>query len=338
MDTKSQLRKIAGEVEEHRKRLGLTMSGFCRNFGTVGSQKTFARFLNPEDALDGMDLIRWLEDYTAALDIVAKAQGRPEDTAIIEFDWLARAMDAVACASRQQDEMRFVFVSAPPGGGKSTILRHLQQHPKTRKQTVAIEATEAWRSKATDLLSAILSRVATARRDEDDPEAPPRIDMPQSAAGRLDKIIERIDGHRYILALDELHHVGPEGFNVLKTILNQTSAIIVGAGIPELISRINKKSHVEAQQLFGRLYEHVRVPQPCSSDVLQYFNDWGVKFASPKAANDIARSVTEDAPHHGLWRFVKRCSRAAREKNTTIDPEVMTKIIARVKNATTLGG
>ena len=42
------------------------------------------------------------------------------------------------------------------------------------------------------------------------------------------------------LAIDEAHHIGPAGYNIVKTIINQTRAVIVMTAIPDLIARINR--------------------------------------------------------------------------------------------------
>lgn len=137
-----------------------------------------------------------------------------------------------------------------------------------------------------------------------------------------------------ILGIDEGHHIGPSGYNLVKTIINNTRAVVAMTAIPELILRINKQSYSEAAQLFtNRLYQHCRFGAPTSAEALDFMQRRKVKFASAKDANEIAKKVADDAAAFGRWRYLDRCARKAKQQgNGPFNMESFAKIISRVKS------
>lgn len=345
MDTNkiSELRRIAQEIENRRLTLGLSKNVLCQKFGQLGSTKTFGRMLDAKDALEELNLDRQLENYQAALELVLGYDEDPEELKIYsDFGFVRRGLNAVSDALQETDITRFVLVTAGSGGGKSAFLDLLQSEKKTASITYRVEATEAWRSKISDLLGALLMEVGMFDRSTEEERArrDPSKELPQSSDARLRKLIERLDSRRVILAIDEGHHIGAEGYNIVKTIINQTRAVVVMTAIPEIIARINKKSHSEAQQLFtNRLSEHVRLGTPEAGDVLEFLKRRGIKFATAKDASAIADKISKEADSYGLWKYVKRCARYGRkEGGGPFNQNDFVKVIVRVKNSISLGG
>lgn len=346
MDRIAELRELANKIERRREELGLSKNALCLKFGQLGSTKTFGRILNDKDDLGQLDLEAQLENYRAALELVLAFDEDPEESKIYsDFEFFQTAMDAVLEAREESDNTRLVLITAGSGGGKSTFLDWLCDYKLTRGICFPVEATEAWRQRESGLLNAWL--MALGRYDGSDAPRHQRNEfyrsLPVGSDAKLRELTKLIDGKRLILPIDEFHHLGPAGMNVVKTVLNQTSAVVVGATIPELMNRINKTSHEETKQLFhNRLYKRVDFPAPSSGDVLEYLKRRGVKFTGPRDASAVAEKLSIDARYCGLWKFVKRCAKEAkrREKKTTglhWGADGFAKIIGAVKSSISLG-
>jgi hypothetical protein len=337
MDNKiTELRELALNIETRRVQLDLSKNALCQKFGQLGSTKTYGRILDGGDDLTQLNIAGQLENYRAAWELIQSCDDDPEQMRIYsDFEFVEEAMAAVAEAMQQTDNTRLVLVTAGSGGGKSTVLDWLKEDPKTSKIFYKVEATEAWRMREGGLLGALLMEVgsydgeeARGNRRKANYQA-----LPIGANARLRQLIELIDGRRIILGVDEFHHIGPAGYNIIKTIINQTRAVVVAAGMPELIARINKNSHSEAKQLFhNRLFKHVSIGTPSTGEVLEYLKRRGVKFAGPREANAIAEKLSKDSATYGLWKFVKRCANEARKKAShPFSLEAFAGIIAKVK-------
>jgi hypothetical protein len=340
-----QLREIAKQIEERREFLSLSKNSLCQKFGQLGSTKTYGRILNPNDELDQLDIGVQLENYQAAWEIFqTHTEDTEEEKVYGDFEFMVDGFTAVREAMQEPGITRLVLITAGPGGGKSAFITHLQRHPATKSIIYKVEATEAWRESTNELLGALLLEVGVFERQileegEDRKKQDPEKGLPIGPGARLRKLIERLNGRKVILAIDEGHHIGPAGYNILKTLLNQTKAVVVMAAHPDLILRINKSSHAEASQLFvNRLYEHVRIGPPQVAEVMEFMKRRGVKFASSKEANEVAAKIVSDGPRFGLWKYVFRCTRKARLQLTA--PATVAdfaKIIVKVKSSISLG-
>lgn len=345
-DKIGQLRELGQKIEGWRQAQDWTVNALCREYGQLGSSKTFGRILDAQDDLsEGMDIDKQFLNYRAAWELMQEREEDPEENKIYtDFDFMKAGLSAIAEAVQQTDITRFVLITGLSGAGKSTLLDALQAHPRLGAITSRVEATEAWRAKTTDFLGALLMEMGhyddKSKKDGSKEEADRgrKPELPQSTNARLEKLIERLDGRRRILAIDEFHHVGPEGYNMVKTIINRTKAVVVGVAIPELITRINKSNHAEAKQLFfNRLYEHVRFGEPRTGDVLEFMRRRGMKFASEKDAGVIAKSLASDSYEFGMWKYVKRCvKRANRSKGKAWTAEDFKDVVVRVKNSISL--
>ena len=342
-DKIGQLRELGKKIEVWRLAQDMSVAALCRDYGQLGSSKTFGRVLDEADDLsEGMDVGKRALDYQAAWELILERKEDPEQNRIYtDFDFVKSGLSAVTEALQQTDNTRFVLVTAGSGGGKSIFADILMEHKQLGPITTVVEASEAWRAKTTDFLGALLTKQGhfdrRGKRDgtEEAADRSRKPELPQGANDRLEKLIERLDGRRQVMVIDEFHHVGPEGYNLVKTIINRTRTVVVGLAIPELINRINKNSHAEAKQLFfNRLYEHVRFGAPQSGDVLTFMERRGLKFKSTDSARNIARSVSNDSTSYGLWKYVKRCVTRAKAKGAVAwGEEGFKEIIVRVKNS-----
>ena len=340
----NEIRELAALIEAKRLALGISRNSLAQKFGQLGSSKTFARFLDLADPCDeGLDLAKQLANYQAAWELVQGFTEDPEELKIYaDFDFMRDAMATVGEAMQVSDETRLVLITGGSGAGKSSFLSTLQHDKLTANITYRTEATEAWRSQSVELLGSLLTELGAYDRDptrEDKTRPDPEKILPQGSGTRLRKLIDKLDSKRLILAIDEAHHIGPEGYNIIKTIINQTRAIVVMAAIPELIQRINRQSHAEASQLFNnRLFAHIRFGVPNAADTLEFLKRRGVKFTTPREANAIAEKVSNDCATFGLWKYIKRCTREARKQGAgPYDTAAFAKVIVRVKHSISMG-
>ncbi len=267
------LRSLAQQIEAWRLGRGLSRNQICQRYGQLGSSKTYGRILDVEDGLAQLDVAVQTANYQAAWELLQVSKDDPEANRIYsDFEWVRAALVTVTEALDEPGISRLVLITGGTGAGKSTILDLLDRHPITKNITYRVEATEAWRESTNELLGALLTEVGAFERATDDAAAKsPTNALPLSPGARLRKLVERINGRRVILSIDESHHIGPAGYNIVKTIINQTRAVVVMTAMPELIARINRASHAEAAQLFqNRLFEHVRLTRPEAGDVLEF--------------------------------------------------------------------
>ena len=340
------LRAVAAQIEARRLDLGLSKNELCRKFGQLGSTKTYGRILNENDPLEGVIVPRQLGNYQVAWELLQTYTEDPEANRLYhDFEFVRGAVAAVHEALDQPDITRLVLVTGGPGAGKTAFLDILEETRQTANIFYRVEATEAWRESTNELLGALLMEVGMFDRAPagGDTESRQRLEpekaLPIGPAARLRKLEDRLDSRKVILGIDEAHHIGPAGYNIIKTLINRTRAAVVMTAIPELITRINKAAHAEAKQLFfNRLYEHVRLGAPQAGDVLEFLRRRGVKFTSPKDASAIAAKIADDAQSHGLWKYVVRCARRARRQEGPLDAAAFAKIILAVKGAISLGG
>jgi hypothetical protein len=117
-------------------------------------------------------------------------------------------------------------------------------------------------------------------------------------------------------------------------LINQTSTIVVLMCIPALLTRLMSGSYEEAIQLTGnRLCERVYLPSPPADEILMMLERRGVKFADVMTKNTVAKSLAEDAPHFGNWRYVIQITRKLYEaaKKAPVVQATFSKACADVK-------
>jgi energy-coupling factor transporter ATP-binding protein EcfA2 len=337
----TKLRELVGRIDAWRQSRGLSKNKLCQRFGQLGSTKTYGRILDPSDDLDGMNIESQLENYEAGWELIQIVKDDPEESRLYsDFGWVRETLITVQEALDSPDTSRLVLITGQTGAGKSSLLDLLQQARATANIMYRVEATEAWRQSINELLGALLTEIGIGRHgDREDGGSGACLAIPSGPGARLREVLDRLDSRRVILAIDEAHHIGPAGYNIVKTLINQTRAVVVMTAIPALIARINKSSHDEASQLFyNRLYQHIRLRGPEAGDALDFMKRRGVKFANPADASAIAAKMTTDAVGAGLWKFVVRCTRAAKQSGAPLTQDSFATLLSRVKRSISLGG
>jgi energy-coupling factor transporter ATP-binding protein EcfA2 len=340
MENITQLRSLAQAIEQRRTVLELSKNELCKKFGQLGSTKTYGRILDESDDLDGMSVDKQIVNYQAALELVNAFTEDPEENKIYaDFEFMRDAMTTVSECLQETDNTRFILVTGDSGAGKTTFIEALKLHPHYSKILYCTEATEAWRLKVNAFLGALLTELGMLDRTNKGDKTKTEMLLPTGTEARLEKLIEHINGRQIIIVIDEGHHLGVEGLNVVKTLINQTRAVVIVLAHPALMAKTTKAAYAEVGQLLkNRLFASIRWPVPTSGDVLEFMRRRGVKFANEKTASEVAKAISVQSKGMGLWKFVKRCTKDARKNRTPLTMDDFARVITKVKDRISLGG
>ncbi|MDE2101191.1 MAG: ATP-binding protein [Patescibacteria group bacterium] len=310
-----QLRELARECQSYQLERGLSDAKFCSKVSQAGSTKTYKRILDASDALEELNIEKQLENYQAAVEYirVLRASDRPAEKEFEDFANVTDSLAAIARALQEDSIARFVVIEGENGTGKDAVKNALLR--KWNKITIAVEATELWRDSAVVPMADIINALGVRRQSDEERGEP--FKMPMHPQPRLELIREELNRRKLILLINEGHHCGPRGLNLIKTLINQSPVVIVLACIPKLLSRLVNSNYEEAIQLFGnRLCERVRLPSPPTDEIVELFARREVRFMDAATANAAAQAMAAEAPQFGNWRFVIQVCREARDLAT----------------------
>ena len=309
-------------------------SKLCKEIASVGSSKTYKRILDGTDDLDELNLDNQLRNYQSAVEIITsfRQKDRPAEPEYADFTNVQRAEIAVRRAMQEDEECvaRLVIIEGHTSTGKDAVRRHLLN--KFPNNTVTVEANDLWKNSPTPGHTAVYEALKIIKQG--DANAKP----PRHPSGLLAEIIAALKERKLILIINEAHHLGIPGLNMVKTILNATPTIVVIECIPVLLTRLLGSNYEEAIQLTGnRLCERVYLPTPPADEILLLLDRRGVKFENVEARNAIAKQLEADAPTYGNWRFVIQVTRKLYEagKRSPATQKVVSAAIADVKSMRT---
>ncbi len=330
----TKLRQLAGEVRNYQFERGWSDSKLCKEIASVGSSKTYKRILDAEDELDELNIENQLRNYQSAVEIIAsfRQKDRPAEPEYADFANVQRAEIAVRRAMQEDEECvaRLVIIEGHTSTGKDAVRRHLLN--KFPNNTVTVEANDLWKSSPTPGHTALYEALNIVRQGDKN-QKPPR-----HPSGLLAEIIAELKERKLILIINEAHHLGIPGLNMVKTLLNTTPTIVVLECIPILLTRLLGSNYEEAIQLTGnRLCERVLLPCPPAEEILLMLDRRGVKFENVETRNATAKQLETDAPTYGNWRFVIQVTRKLYEasKRAPVAQAVVSKAMAEVKSMRT---
>lgn len=333
-DIINQLRALAREVRNYQLERDWSDTKLCKEIAHVGSSKTYKRILDETDDLEELNLETQLRNYQAAVETISalRTKDRPAEPEYEDFGNILNVRAAVGRALLEDEDCvaRLVIVEGNTATGKDAVRRNLLKvWPKI---TVAVEATELWRDSLAVPARTIYHALNIVRQsDKETKEAARPLRYP---AEFITEVIAALRERKLVLIINEAHHLGPRGLNLVKSLINQTSTIVVLMCIPALLTRLMSGSYEEAIQLTGnRLCERVYLPSPPADEILMMLERRGVKFADGLTKNTVAKSLAEDAPHFGNWRYVIQITRKLYEqsKKAPVVLAAFTKASADVK-------
>jgi Cdc6-like AAA superfamily ATPase len=329
------LRALAAEVKNYQTERGWSDARLCKEIASVGSSKTYKRILDPLDDLDQLSIENQLRNYQSAVEIV-QSRRQKDRPAELEYEDFANCKNAYAAVMRasledQENVARLVIIEGATSTGKDCVKRFLLK--KFPANAVEIEATELWKSPTTPLLTIHAALTIVKQKDKETGELPK---PPRHPREILDVIINELKERKLILIINEAHHMGVPGLNIVKTIINMTPTVVVFVCIPALLTRLLGRNYEEAVQLTGnRLCERVFLSAPPKDEILLMLDRRGVKFDDIETRNDAVNRIAADAPAFGNWRFVSQIVRKLYEKKADASRANVTTAINAVKEMRT---
>ena len=295
-----ELRDLAQKVQEFQSVKKLSDSALARQVPSIGSTKTYRRILNGD--LKELDLENQLHGYRAAVAFIESTAGdeRQEEELYEDLFPVIQLRRAFFESTREAGVARVTFLLGPSGSGKSSA-RKLLIH-KFGQRILTIEATVTWNDSPQAMLSAILAEFG--KRDV-------------FFADRLSLAINLLNRSRRCLCIEEAHHLGPRCLNLVKTLVNQTTAEFVLIAIDTLWKKLETRAYEEARQLTGnRLAERINLGRAVrENDVRKLLErritNWADMNGDMKRA---VRLVAERAnASTGLYAFVREVCKRAKE-------------------------
>ncbi len=316
MDTIPQLRALAADIRSYQLSREWSDAKLAREIPHIGSSKTFKRILDPEDPLtEGLNLETQLKNYQAAATYAAalRAKDEPAETEYDTFTNIEETRAAVAEAFTTETNRRLVVIEGETGTGKDTCLRYLLK--TWPRASVATEAHELWRDSVRNpslnvVLGDILNALDVRRQAEEKGEALKPLTRPSQ---RLETIVDQLNRRKLILFINEAHHMGPGGLNIIKTLINRTLVVPVLLCIPKLMQRLVSGSFDEAIQLFGnRLSRRVQLPTPPADEIIYMLDQNHITFDTLDTQTRAAKVIAAESPMFGNWSFVRRVIKQSR--------------------------
>lgn len=337
-NTLNQLRALARDVRNYQLERDWSDTKLCKEIAHVGSTKTYKRILDDEDDLAELNLESQLRNYSAAVEFITalRTKDRPAEPEYEDFSNILNVRAAVGRALLEDEECvaRLVIVEGNTATGKDAVRRNLLKvWPKI---TVAVEATELWRDSLAVPARTIYNALTIVKQADRDTREVPK--PPRYPAEILAEVIGALKERRIVLIINEAHHLGPRGLNMVKTLINQTPTVIVLECIPALLTRLLSGSYEEAVQLTGnRLCERVYLSPPAADEILLMMERRGVKFADAETKNSAAKTLASESPNFGNWRYVTQVTRKLVDasRRTPVTLKALSQAASDVRNLRT---
>jgi DNA transposition AAA+ family ATPase len=291
------LRNLAGRIRDWQQTRNLSDAELCRRFAGLGSTKTFKRILDPADALDQLDTERQLLNYEQVWNLIEieRASQAADEPTYDDLPHVTKVRLAVEDALKETGNNRLVIVEGASGTGKSTAGRKLAE--RYGLKIVLAEADETWKDSLNNMLGGLLRALGI--------KSPPA-----GVEARKLALLEKLRETPVCIVIDEAHHLGSSTLNMVKTILNQTSAQIVFLAIPTLLRRLESAAFEEARQLTkNRLCERVRL-DGCDVASVEKFITRRLRLER-ETARPCAKTLADRAAQFGNWNFVNLVCRHA---------------------------
>lgn len=325
----TQLRALAREVQNYQIERDWSDSKLCKEIAHVGSTKTYKRILDETDELDELNIETQIRNYTAAVEYIKamRQKDRPVEIIYPDFTNIMEVRAAVGRAVMEDEDCvaRLVIVEGFTATGKDESLKHLLKCWPNK--AVTTEASELWRDSLNAPTAAFYRMLGLSLSK-----------MPRYPAERVDEITQELKKRKLVVLINEAHHMGLRGLNMIKTLINTTPTVFVLFCHPTLLTRLLLSSYDETSQLTGnRLCERVLLPTPRTDEILIMLERRGVKFADAETRNTAAKNLSAEAPAFGNWRFVVQVTRKLVEsaKKSPVNLAALTAATTTVRNMRT---
>ncbi len=226
----------AKEIEQYRRKEGLSINALLKKFSGLGTDRTWNRILRGE--LDELKAADWLARYRTVVNLIGLETDRSKTQEELYSDLSAAVQleSAFIDAMNENGNARFILVLGDTGMGKTRAMELLANTYGDR--IVCVEASEIWDDNPKALLEVILKALGID-------------DVPPSKVKLQEKVLARLNERRVCLMVDEGQHLGRKCLNTLKTILNQTKGEVGVLAMKVLWGRMESLNFQETRQLTG---------------------------------------------------------------------------------------
>ena len=311
MTPTDELCAIARSIRDWQMARSMPDTRLCADFD-IGSTKTFRALADGK--AEGYDADRWLPKYRAAHNLIqTQTDGPGEEAVYDDLTPAIRLRAAFADAMREMGNDRLIIVEGNPGEGKSKAVEALIRRYGAR--IAFSEAAETWRESINAMLRDLLEALGVHQ-------------PPTSAADKFEKLVAMLKARRQCLVIDEAHHMGPRGLNMVKTIINRTPGEVIIMGLPVLLKRLEMAAYQEARQLtLNRLCERITLHGVERQDAALLLNRIG--GVAMDDARNVSIPLASMAAGHGALKFVARVARRV-ARDGVDNPEMILKLAAKV--------
>lgn len=328
-DNASELRRVATNIETYRADLGTPKAQLLRAHPDLGSDKTYNKIVAGD--LAQLDIESWLEKYQRAWNAIQHDEQSADAGLIESLSAPVELCRAYLEYRNTRGNDRFLPVLGDSGLGKTSAVAVLRAKPYGGN-IYELEACDVWKDKhgrgtAAPLLIAIAERLGMT-------------DLPGGKSKLLKLVLNKLRERRICLAIEEAHHLCPQGINTLKALINLTPTFIIVTAIPLLWERLagSKAAWAECKQLTGNRLAEKIVLTLNRGDVELCIADCARDRVKAAALDDLVKKTTDkllsEAVSRGNLKFVSKvCASFAREvgKGQDADLGTFTNVIASEK-------
>ena len=302
----TELRQLATQARDYQIERGWSDGEMLRQIPQLGSTKTYKRILDATDPLDGLSVENQLTALTEALAMIS-IRRKSDKFAEPEYEDFANVVDSLAAirlALDEESKARFVAIQGENGTGKDAVKNALLA--RWGKITLSTEANEFWRDSLAAPVNDIMGELNRVRKSNLTPK--------QFPLQNLELLIHTIGDQSLILLINEAHHLGPRGLNLVKTLINRCDRLVVVAEfIPALLRRLQASAYEECSQLFGnRLCKRVKLTTPQPDEIMLMLKRRKVEIESPRTMKAVLDELSNESKLNGNWRYVIQFTREAR--------------------------
>lgn len=311
----AELVELANTINAWQQFRELSDTALCNHRSIdIGSPKTFNAIVAGN--LEGYDVDRWLPAYRAAWNVLQVQPDAGDEVAVFEdLTPTVGVRAAMLDAMRERGNDRLIIVEGEPGMGKSFAVRALVNRFGAARIVLA-EASEIWRDSINAMLSDLLKALGQP--------------VPTTSSACMDKLIEVLKAKRVCLVIDEAHHMGPRGLNLVKSIINRSPGEVIMLGLSVLLKRLELAAYQEAKQLtLNRLSERIRLMDVDPSDAEKLMTRIGGLSAA--IAREVGRPLAAMSKNRGALKFVHLVARRCRRDGLETADDVL-KAAGRISN------
>ena len=195
-----------------------------------------------------------LTKLQVALDAWLHPSGGDTEEGIVILRHVREALDAVEIALAADDEHRLIVLAGLRGSGKSRTISLVH----AKHGGYSMEALPSWSGSYLNFLNKFAAGIG--------------VDPSRNGGEAETAILTALGAMTHpVICVDEFNYFSPAGINFLKSILNQTTAVLVVGTIPHYLARMayQTKTAQESAQLLRRAVCIIHIPAVTERDVCQ---------------------------------------------------------------------